>query len=97
VFGDDVLFDQLAELAAEDANADARPLIQARLAELGINIEAPADQVPAPADPAAAATPPTDEPIQAENLDVDGVMSTKRSNMSSESVERILKLAQLLK
>ena len=97
VFGDDVLFDQLAELAAEDANADARPLIQARLAELGINIEAPADQVPAPADPAAVATPPTEEPVQAENLDVDGVMMTKPSNMSSESVERILKLAQLLK
>jgi hypothetical protein len=97
ILGDDQLFDQLAELAAEDANADARPLVQARLAELGINIEAPADQVPAPADPAAAATPPTDEPIQAENLDTDGVMMTKPSNMSSESVERILKLAQLLK
>ena len=97
ILGDDQLFDQLAELAAEDANADARPLVQARLAELGINIEAPADEVPAPADPAAAATPPTDEPIQAENLDTDGVMMTKPSNMSSESVERILKLAQLLK
>jgi hypothetical protein len=97
VFGDDVLFDQLADLAAKDANADARPLVQARLAELGINIEVPADQVPAPADPAAAATPPTEEPVQAENLDTDGVMMTKPSNMSSESVERILKLAQLLK
>jgi hypothetical protein len=97
VFGDDVLFDQLAELAAEDANADARPLVQARLAELGINIEVPADQVPAPADPAAAATPPVEEPVQSENLDVDGVMMTKPSNMSSESVERILRLAQLIK
>jgi hypothetical protein len=96
VFGDDELFDQLAELAAEDANADARPLVQARLAELGINIEVPAAEVPAPADPAAAATPPTDEPIQAENLDTDGVMMTKPSNMSSESVERILKLAKLI-
>ena len=97
VFGDDELFDQLAELAAEDANADARPLIQARLAELGINIEVPADKVPAPADPAAAQTPPAEEPVQAENLDVDGVMMTKPSNMSSESVERILRLAQLHK
>jgi hypothetical protein len=97
VLGDDKLFDQLAELAAEDANADARPLIQARLAELGIDVEVPADEVPAPADPAAAATPPAEEPIQAENLDVDGVMMTKPSNMSSESVERILRLAQLLK
>jgi hypothetical protein len=97
VLGDDKLFDQLAELAAEDANADARPLIQARLAELGIDIEVPADEVPAAADPAAAATPPAEEPVQAENLDVDGVMMTKPSNMSSESVERILRLAQLLK
>jgi hypothetical protein len=97
VFGDDQLFDQLAELAAEDANADARPLVQARLAELGINIELPADEVPAPADPAAAQTPPEEEPVQSENLDVDGVMMTKPSNMSSESVERILRLAQLLK
>jgi hypothetical protein len=97
VFGDDVLFDQLANLAAEDANADARPLVQARLAELGINIESSADEVPAPADPAAAATPPTEEPVQAEDIDTDGVMMHKRSNMSSESVERILKLAQLLK
>ena len=94
VLGDDKLFDQLAELAAEDANADARPLIQARLAELGIDVEVPADEVPAPA---AAATPPAEEPIQAENLDVDGVMMTKPSNMSSESVERTLRLAQLLK
>lgn len=97
VFGDDKLFDQLAELATEDANADARPLIQARLAELGIDIELPAAEVPAAADPAAAATPPVEEPVQAENLDVDGVMMTKPSNMSSESVERILRLAQLLK
>jgi hypothetical protein len=91
VFGDDELFDSLAELADQDANADARPLVQARLAELGIDIEMP------PTDPAAAATPPAEEPVQAENLDVDGVMMTKPSNMSSESVERILRLAQLLK
>jgi hypothetical protein len=97
VLGDDELFDQLADLAAQDANADARPLLQARLAELGINIEMPSAAVAPAADPAAAATPPTEEPVQAENLDVDGVMMTKPSNMSSESVERILRLAQLLK
>jgi hypothetical protein len=91
VFGDDELFDSLAELADQDANADARPLVQARLAELGIDIEMP------PTDTAAAATPPAEEPVQAENLDTDGVMMTKPSNMSSESVERILRLAQLLK
>ena len=97
VFGDDQLFDQLANLAAEDANADARPLVQARLAELGINIEIPAAAVAPPADPAAAATPPAEEPMQAEDIDTDGFMMTRSSNMSSESVERILKLAQLLK
>ena len=97
LLGDDQLFDQLAELADQDADADARPLIQARLAELGFNIEASADAVPSPKDPATADTPPVDEPVQSENLDTDGVMMTKPSNMSSESVERILKLAQLLK
>ena len=96
VLGDDQLFDQLAELAAQDANADARPLVQARLAELGIDIKLPSDEVPAPADPSAAQTPPEEPPVD-ENLDTDGVMMTKPSNMSSESVERILKLAKLLK
>jgi hypothetical protein len=122
ILGDDQLFDQLTELAATDANADARPLIQARLAELGINIEMPAEAVPAPADPSATATPPADVPDPAvppvdpaappptdvpdldpdavptaENLDVEGVMMTKPSNMSSESVERVIRLAQLLR
>ena len=106
LLGDDQLFDQLAELADQDPDADARPLIQARLEELDIDIEMPAAEVPEPTDPAAADTPPADpaaaqtppeEPVQAENLDVDGVMMTKPSNMSSESVERIIRLAQLLK
>jgi hypothetical protein len=107
ILGDDQLFDQLTDLASRDANADARPLIQARLAELGINIEIPAEEVPAPADPDAAATPPADVPEPeaaalppaptSEDLDVDGVMMTKQSNMSSESVERVIRLAQLLR
>ena len=128
ILGDDQLFDQLIQLADTDANADARPLIQARLAELGINIEMPADTVAKPDDPAAADTPPTDVPDPAappvepaaapptdvpnldpdaapepqpqptaEDLDVDGVMMTKQSNMSSESVERVIRLAQLLR
>jgi hypothetical protein len=122
ILGDDQLFDQLTDLASKDANADARPLIQARLAELGINIEMPAEEVPAPAEPDAAATPPADVPDPAappvdpaappptdvpnldpdavptsEDLDVDGVMMTKQSNMSSESVERVIRLAQLLR
>jgi hypothetical protein len=96
LLGDDQLFDQLAELAEQDPDADARPLIQARLEELDIDIAMPAAEAPPPADPATAQTPPP-EPVQSENLDVDGVMMTKPSNMSSESVERILRLAQLLK
>ena len=96
LLGDDQLFDQLAELAEQDPDADARPLIQARLEELDIDIGMPAAEVPKPADPAAAQTPP-EEPVQSENLDTDGVMMTKPSNMSSESVERILRLAQLIK
>jgi hypothetical protein len=96
LLGDDQLFDQLAELADQDPDADARPLIQARLEELDIDIGMPAAEVPEPADPAAAQTPP-EEPVQSENLDVDGVMMTRPSNMSSESVERILRLAQLIK
>jgi hypothetical protein len=66
------------------------------LEELDIDIGMPAAEVPEPADPAAAQTPP-EEPVQAENLDTDGVMMAKPSNMSSESVDRILRLAQLLK
>ena len=107
LLGDDQLFDQLAELADQDPDADARPLIQARLEELDIDIEMPAAEVPEPtdpaaavappADPAAAATPPAEEPVQAEGIDVEGVMRTVPSNMSSESVERIIRLAQLLR
>ena len=98
VLGDDELYDQLIDLSTQDPDADARPLIQARLAELGITIEMPAEPVPEPAaaEPPSAQTP-SPEPVQAENLDVDGVMMTKPSNMSSESVERILQLAQLIK
>jgi hypothetical protein len=99
LLGDDQLFDQLSELANQDADADARPLIQARLEELDIDVGLPAADIAAPAEPQDSDTPPPtpDEPVQAENLDVDGVMMTKPSNMSSESVERILKLAQLLR
>jgi hypothetical protein len=67
------------------------------LEELDIDIAMPAAEVLPPAEPAAAQTPPPEDPVQAENLDTDGVMMTKPSNMSSESVERILKLAQLIK
>jgi hypothetical protein len=76
LIGDDELFDQLADLAARDANADARPVIQARLAELGIELDI--------------------EPVQAENLDTDGVMMVKPSNMSSESIDPLVRLRRML-
>jgi len=99
LLGDDQLFDQLSELANQDADADARPLIQARLEELDIDVGLPAADIAVPAEPQDSETPPPapDEPVQAENLDVDGVMMTKPSNMSSESVERVIRLAQLLR
>jgi hypothetical protein len=78
LIGDDELFDRLADLADRDANADARPVIQARLAELGIDL----------------GTEP--EPVQAENLDTDGVMMTRPSNMSSESVDPLVRLRRML-
>ena len=85
LLGDDQLFDELAELARMDANADARPSIQQRLEQLGmaniITVKEPAG-----------------EPDMQEDLDVDGVMMTRPSNMSSESVERHLgRLLELAK
>jgi hypothetical protein len=80
VFGDDELFDRLDELADMDANADARPVIQDRLKELGMDDILQDD-----------GAIPAEEPVQQEDLDVDGVMMTRPSNMSSESVERDLK------
>jgi hypothetical protein len=85
LLGDDKLFDQLGELARMDANADARPAIQKRLQELGMaNIITVKE--------------PAGEPDMQEDLDVDGVMMTRPSNMSSESVERHLdRLLELAK
>jgi len=93
--GDDQLFDQLAELAEQDPDADARPLVLARLEEMGIDLGM-VDTVATPNDPDAAAVPPQEEPVQSENLDVDGVMMTKPSNMSSESIDPLIRLRRLL-
>ena len=38
ILGDDELFDQLSELADRDANADARPVIIARMKEMGMEV-----------------------------------------------------------
>jgi len=65
LLGDDQLFDELSDLAQTDANADARPLIQRRLQQLGM------------------ANILTNPPDMQEDLDTDGVMMTRPSNMSS--------------
>jgi hypothetical protein len=92
--GDDQLFDQLAELAEQDPDADARPLVLARLEEMGIDLGI-VGTAATPNDPAAAAAPPQEEPVQSENLDTDGVMMTRPSNMSSESIERLKYLSRI--
>jgi hypothetical protein len=75
LLGDDQLYDELEELARTDANADARPLIQQRLVQLGM------DNIITVKEPAG-------EPDMQEDLDVDGVMMTRPSNMSSENFQR---------
>ena len=97
--GDDELFDILSEIADEDPNTniweDERVLN--RLHELGIEIpeqsETPPDDMPEPEQPP---EEPPQEPTS-EDLDTDGVMMTRQSNMSSESVEHVLKLAKLIR
>jgi hypothetical protein len=42
VLGDDQLFDRLADLAQRDPDADARPVVQQRMTDLGIELDAPA-------------------------------------------------------
>jgi hypothetical protein len=83
IIGDDQLFDQLHDLAQQDADADARDLVMARLAELGIDLDVDLDQE-------------TNMTTQ-EDLDTDGVMMTRPSNMSSESfdvdLQKLRKLA----
>jgi len=82
ILGDDELFDQLTDLASRDPDADARVLIQDRLVDFGITVDADQPEE----------TEPYSEPQQdmGENLDTDGVMMTRPSNMSSESTVRDL-------
>lgn len=96
------LSDALQDLAAQDADADARPVIQQYLAQQGIDID-----IPQTADSTSPSTddemeppelPELPEPPQTEDLDTDGVMMTRASNMSSESLEhdldRLVELAR---
>ena len=97
--GDDDLFDLLSDIADEDPNTniwqDER--IINRLAELGIEMPEQSEEAPNLAEPEQdMPVEPPQEPTR-EDLDTDGVMMTRQSNMSSESVERVLRLAQLLR
>jgi len=88
--GDDELYDQLGELAKDDPDADARPLVLARLEEMGFDVtDYSADAAAQPQADTEPAAEPNTVPAQ-EDLDTDGVMMTRASNMSSESVERDL-------
>jgi hypothetical protein len=101
--GDDQLFDILDDIATADARAniweDER--VMARLEELGIDVSTvgqSTDDQDTPAEEPPQDEPSTEEPAPtSEDLDTDGVMMTKPSNMSSESVERVIRLAQLLR
>jgi len=70
LIGDDELFERLSDLADQDPDADARPIIQERMQELGINIggEFGTDMDMAAVD---------DENTMGEDLDTDGVMMTR--------------------
>lgn len=79
VVGDDQLFDILMDIAEVDPNANAwdDTQVQQRLLQLGIEIPT-----------TKSSNAPTVD--VGEDLDTDGVMSTKQSNMSSESVDHNL-------
>jgi hypothetical protein len=81
IFSDDELFDRLGKLSAQDAAADARPIIVDRLRELGIDLDIDLKD--------------NDQNV-GEDLDTDGVMMTRPSNMSSESIDQELKLLRRL-
>ncbi len=99
--GDDKLFDRLSELAEEnpDANIWQDPEVMERLNALvpGLKID---DEVSE--DDANIASQhdlefdnsPSGQDVE-EDLDTDGVMATKQSNMSSESIQRLVQLARI--
>ena len=77
VLGDDELFDRLHELADQDANADARDIVQTRLNQLGIDL--PKDDSVAPTD--------MDKGVAEESSE------NKYSNLSNRGVNRGIKRA----
>jgi hypothetical protein len=95
IIGDDELYDRLTDLANQDAEADARPVIVGRLAELGIDLDVDVS-VPGTNEPEQPEQPGMSEPDMSEDLDRNGVMMEKPSNMSSESRDRDLDRLRLL-
>lgn len=84
LIGDDHLFDIISDLANSDPNANLwdNPDAMKRIEELV---------------PGITADIATEQPPANENLDTDGVMMTKPSNMSSESADPLLRLKSLIK
>ena len=83
IFGDDQLFDDLEELAAQDPDADARPVIQARLEQMGISIEDDAGEMP-----------PAEAGIE-EITDIDSgeqVLKAQRDPMLEDELANLIKL-----
>lgn len=81
IFGDDQLFDDLEELAAEDPDADARSIIQARLEQMEIDIDM-GDIVDSP------------QP-EMEEVDIDTgeqVLKAQRDPMLEDELEKLIKL-----
>ena len=83
IFGDDQLFDDLEELAAQDPDADARPVIQARLEQMGISIEDDAGEMP-----------PSESDLE-EIIDIDSgeqVIKAQRDPMLEDELASLIKL-----
>jgi hypothetical protein len=90
VLGDDQLYDQLEALAQEDANADARDVIRARMEEMGL--EVPGSEADAEVEPGAEPAPM--EPEQGvtegkEDLELYGlrVGDTVKANVNGKRVQ----------
>ena len=83
IFGDDQLFDDLEELAAQDPDADARAVIQARLEQMGISIEDDAGEMP-----------PAEADLE-EITDIDSgeqVLKAQRDPMLEDELASLIKL-----
>ena len=96
LFGDDVLFDQLQELAAADANADGRELVIARMKELansGTDTDL-SDVVAALEAPAQASDAESDEVLDQAQDDYDFQDDIAETDTDA-SVDRIRKLSGL--